>query len=222
MSIKTLVLEDNILLLETLEDFLSEKSCDVFLAKNTKEAMDLCFQKKFDIYLLDVKLPDGNGFNFLEELRTSGDDTPSIFITSLEDLQSVKEGFLKGADDYIKKPFDLEELWLRMNAILLRNKHIQEEYIAINEDYTLNIKRKNLIKNGKELILNLKDFELLHLLLLHRGKVVTKEMIEEKLWTHSEFSNEGSIRVYINNLKKIFGKDAITNIRGIGYRFEES
>ncbi|MBE0491564.1 MAG: response regulator transcription factor [Sulfurospirillum sp.] len=222
MSIKILILEDNLLLLETLEDFLSEKDCVLHLATTQKKAMQLCYKKRFDIYLLDVKIPDGNGFAFLRDLREAGDQTPAIFITSLEDTQSVKEGFLQGGDDYIKKPFDLEELWLRIGAILHRSGSILEGQIKIDQNFSLHVKRKNLLHNDKEILLNLKDFELLHLLLLHRGKVVTREMIEEKLWHTNECANEGSIRVYINNLKKIFGKDAITNIRGIGYRFEDA
>lgn len=220
MSFKILVLEDNELLLETLEDFLSEKDCDLSLATSSQRALELCYKSRFDIYLLDVKLPDGNGFDFLSELRKSNDNTPAIFITSLEDKNSIKEGFISGADDYIKKPFDLDELWLRVNAIMHRKSGPKEELIKIDEEYTLNVQRKNLLKNSQEIILNLKDFELLHLLLVHRGKVVTKQMIEERLWNSCENPNYGSIRVYINNLKKIFGKNAITNIRGIGYRFE--
>jgi DNA-binding response OmpR family regulator len=220
VSFKILVLEDNELLLETLEDFLSEKCCEIDLAHSAQEALELCFRNRYDIYLFDVKLPDGNGFNLLNELRKANDDTPAIFITSLEDKESLKEGFINGADDYIKKPFDLDELWLRVNAIMHRKRGIKEECIKIDEEYTLDIQRKNLLKNSQEIILNLKDFELLHLLLLHRGKVVTKQMIEEHLWSSCDNPNYGSIRVYINNLKKIFGKDSITNIRGIGYRFE--
>ena len=220
MSYKILVLEDNLLLLDTLEDFLSEKECEVSIAASGKKALELCYKQRFDIYLLDVKLPDMNGFEFLKLLRDSKDKTPAIFITSLEDKESLKEGFLTGADDYIKKPFDLDELWFRIEAIISRVQLIEDEEIIIDKMYTLNLKRKNLFKNNEEIHLNIKDFDLLCLLVSERGKVVTKEMIEEHLWSYSESPNTGSIRVYINNLKKIFGKDAISNIRGVGYRFE--
>ncbi|DAB32263.1 MAG TPA: two-component system response regulator [Sulfurospirillum sp. UBA11407] len=221
MSYKVLFLEDNLLLQETLEDFLEEKDCEVFLSSCAKEALELCYKHKFDIYLFDVKLPDVSGFDFLQELRKANDITPTIFITSLEDKESLSHGFLSGGDDYIKKPFDLDELWLRMQAVIKRSLGLRDEKIYINNFTYLNLKRKNIVINEEEILLNLKDFELLHLLVSQRGKVVTKEMIEEKLWGFNEVPNSGSIRVYINNLKKIFGKDAITNIRGIGYRFEE-
>lgn len=220
MSYKILVLEDNVLLQETLEDFLEEKGAYVCLAGSAKEAFNLCYEKKFDIYLLDVKLPDMNGFEFLKELRKANDITPAIYITSLEDKQSLQEGFLTGADDYIKKPFDLDELWLRIQAILARSLGATDGKITIDIHSYIDIHHKNLVVDGKEVLINLKDFELLCLLVSNRGKVVTKEMIEQKLWGNNESLNTGSIRVYINNLKKLFGKETITNIRGIGYRFE--
>ena len=220
MAYKILVLEDNELLLETYEDYLSYKNCEVSLSSSVESAYEKCYQEKFDIYLLDVKLPSSSGFEFLKNLRDSGDSTPAIFITSFSDKLSLKEGFLSGADDYIKKPFDLEELWLRIEANIMRNRGYTQKSIKIDEDFTLHCDRKNLTCKGKEIIINLKDFELLELFLAHRGKVVTTEMIEEKLWGVSEQSNIGSIRVYVNNLKKIFGKESISNIRSIGYRFE--
>lgn len=220
MSYKTLVLEDNLLLLETLEDFLSEKRCEVFLASSGREALDLCYKNRFDIYLFDVKLPDMKGFEVLKSLRELNDKTPVIFVTSAEDKESVKEGFLTGADDYIKKPFDLDELWFRIEAVVSRTKELKDDKVFIDDGIYINLTRKNLIKNDEEIILHSKDFDLLALLVAQRGKVVTKEMIEERLWGFNESANAGSIRVYINNLKKIFGKESITNIRGIGYRFE--
>jgi len=96
-----------------------------------------------------------------------------------------------------------------------------DDWLSIDEAYKLNLARKRLFCNKEELDINLKDFELLYLLVKERGNVVTKEMIHERLWSSSEEINEGSIRVYINNLKKIFGKEVIVNIRGIGYRFEK-
>lgn len=220
MSFKILVLEDNTLLLNTLDDFLSDNGCECTLVKSGKEALKRSYEEKFDLYLLDVKVPDIDGFEFLKELRQTGDRTPAIFITSLNDQESVTQGFMLGGDDYIKKPFDLNEVLLRIKAILARTKGTVDEVIEFNHGYELNITRKRLLYKKVEVDLHLKDFDLLTLLIQERGRVVTKEMIYDHLWARSEECNEGSIRVYINNLKKIFGKDSITNLRGIGYRFE--
>ncbi len=221
MSYKLLILEDNALLLNTLEDFLSENDYTCVLVQNGKEALKRCYEEKFDLYLLDVKVPEMNGFDFLRELRASGDRTPAIFVTSLNDQESLTQGFTLGGDDYIKKPFDLGELFLRIRAILTRAKGIVDDWLVIDEHYKLNLARKRLFFDDEELDVHLKDFELLYLLVKERGYVVTKEMIHERLWSSSEEMNEGSIRVYVNNLKKIFGKESISNIRGIGYRFEK-
>jgi DNA-binding response OmpR family regulator len=221
VSYKLLILEDNALLLNTLEDFFLDNDFECVLVKNGKEALKRCFEEKFDLYLLDVKVPEMNGFDFLKELRSCGDRTPAIFVTSLNDQESLTKGFMLGGDDYIKKPFDLSELLLRIRAILARTKGIVDDWMAIDEEYKLNLARKRLFYKDEELDVHLKDFELLYLLVKERGHVVTKEMIHERLWSSAEEINEGSIRVYINNLKKIFGKECISNIRGIGYRFEK-
>ena len=218
MSAKILVLEDNELLLETLDEFLSDSGYSPRLAKSGKEAVDFTYNENFDLFLLDVKVPDINGFEFLRQMRDIGCMTPAIFLTSLRDKESLAQGFELGGDDYIKKPFDLDELLFRIKAVLSR-KIDDEDEVKIFGNFYINRERKRVFDSGVELDMNLKDYQLLCLLIENRGKVVTTEMIVEKLWKN-EVANIGSIRVYITNLKKIFGKDSISNIRGIGYRFE--
>lgn len=219
MSSKILIVEDDQLFSETLEDFLESENFEVSLAHDGKEALEKSFKNSYDLYLLDVKIPHINGFDFLKELRASGDDTPAIFITSLNDTHSLSTGYRAGCDDYLKKPIELNELLFKILAILKRVS--PDKMIKIDDTFVFNTKRKQLIKDGMEINLNLKDLELLCLFLRERHKIVTKEMIKDALWNNNEYMSEGSIRVYINNLKKVFGKEAITNIRGIGYRFEK-
>lgn len=220
MSYKILVLEDNSLLVQTLEDFLEESGFTCKTALCAKDALKHCYEEKFDLYLLDVKLPDMSGFDFLKVLREARDNTPAIFLTSLQEKDCLIEGFAIGADDYIKKPFDLDEVLWRIKALLARTKGSTDTWLIIDDMYKLNTARKRLFKKNVEVDVHLKDIELLELLVQNKALVVTKEMIYQKLWSCSEEINEGSIRVYINNLKKIFGKERIVNIRGIGYRFE--
>jgi len=219
MSHKILVLEDNELLLDTLEEFLTDSGYSVRVAKSGKGAINLTYSEDFDLFLLDVKVPDINGFEFLKQMRDVGCKTPAIFLTSLRDKESLAQGFGLGGDDYIKKPFDLDELLFRIKAVLSR-KMDDEDEIKIFGNFYINKERKRVFDSGVELDMNLKDYKLLCLLIENRGKVVTTEMIIEKLWKN-ELANIGSIRVYVTNLKKIFGKDSISNIRGIGYRFEK-
>jgi len=219
MSHKILVLEDNELLLDTLEEFLNDSGYSVKLAKSGKEAINFTYSEDFDLFLLDVKVPDINGFEFLRQMRDIGCKTPAIFLTSLRDKESLAKGFGLGGDDYIKKPFDLDEVLFRIKAVLSR-KMGDEEEVKIFGNFYINKERKRVFDSGVELDMNLKDYELLCLLIENRGKVVTTEMIVEELWKN-EVANIGSIRVYVTNLKKVFGKDSISNIRGIGYRFEK-
>jgi len=217
---RVLVLEDNELLLETIEDFLENLEnvgFEVDLAKDGEEALKKSRQNSYLLYLLDIKVPLINGIDFLRELREYGDNTPAIFITSATDKETIAKGYDAGCDEYIKKPFDLDELYMRIKAVLKRVE--PEEIIKIDHEYSYNLKRKRLFKNDKELKVNLKDLQLLELLLKNRNQIVTKEMIKDELWQNEEAVSSGSLRVYVNNLKKIFGKDSIENIRGLGYRF---
>ena len=218
MSYKVLLLEDDELFSETIKDFLEEEDFKVSVVEDAKKALNRCYKGKYDIYLFDVKVPFMSGFDLLKELRSFGDDTPAIFITSYKEKENVTEGFLSGADDYIRKPLDLDELLFRIKAVLKRS--IGEEIIDF-DGFRFDMKRKILLKNSKEVELNKKEAELLALFLKHRKKIVTKEMIYDKLWGTDEIISEGALRVYINNLKKIFGKESVTNIRGVGYRFEK-
>ncbi len=218
MSYKVLLLEDDKLFAETIEDFLEEEDFKVSVVDDAEKALSRCYKGKYDLYIFDVKVPYMSGFDLLKELRSSGDDTPTIFITSLKEKEDLSLGFLSGADDYLKKPVDLDELLLRIKAVLKRS--VGEEIISFDE-FRFDMKRKILTKDSIEAELNPKELELLALFLKNMGKTVTKEMIYETLWSPDEIISDGSLRVYINNLKKVIGKERITNIRGVGYRFEK-
>ena len=220
MSNKILILEDDRLFIETMQDFLEEENFIVDLAYDGEEALDKSFKNRYDLYLLDVNVPYINGFDFLRELREAGDKTPAIFITSLNDKKSLSTGFNSGCDDFLKKPVDLDELLFRIKAIIARYKP-QTKTIQLDENSIFDFENLQLKRDDEILNLSPKEAMLLKLLLQNKNKIVTKEMIEEYLWNPSENISEGSIRVYINNLKKIISKDKIKNIRGIGYKFGE-
>ncbi len=219
MSNKILILEDDKLFIETMQDFLEEENFSVDLAYDGEEALNKSFQNRYDLYLLDVNVPYINGFDFLKELREAGDKTPAIFITSLNDKKSLSTGFNSGCDDFLKKPVDLDELLFRIKAIIARYKP-QIKTIKLDENTIFDFANLQLQRENKNLNLSPKEAILLKLLLQNRDKIVTKEMIIDYLWNPSENISEGSIRVYINNLKKIISKNKIKNIRGIGYKFE--
>ena len=214
---KILLLEDDKLFNETIEDFLEEEGFEVHTVLDPYSAMDLTYESKFDLYLFDVNLPYESGFSLLKQLRNAGDKTPTIFLTSRNDKVSLTEGFDAGADDYMKKPIDLDELLLRVRALLRRQ--LRDEKIELGE-YVVNIQAKELSCNGEVIKVGAKAFELLMLLLKAKGEVVTMQSIEEELWSSNEEVSLGAVRVYITALKKYFPN--IENIRGVGYRLKFS
>jgi DNA-binding response OmpR family regulator len=217
MGFRILLLEDDKLFNETIEDFLDEEGYEVRTALDPYSALEISYDEKFDLYLFDVNLPYESGFNLLEKLRDSGDKTPAIFLTSRDDKASMIKGFESGADDYMRKPIDLDELLVRIRAVLRRET--RGERIELGA-YTLDCNSKRVYCNDKELNITNKVVELLLLLVTARGEVVRVEEIERNLWNVSEDASLGAIRVYINTLKKHF-PDNIENIRGVGYRFIE-
>jgi len=211
---RILVLEDDKLFNETLEDFLEEEGHSMQCALDPYSALDLTYEYVFDLYLFDVNLPYENGFELLEKLRQSGDETPCIFITSREDKASLREGFEKGGDDYIQKPVDLDELFLRIQAVLRRQ--VRSQLVQI-DSYQFDILTKTLYKNDKALELSIKGRELLLALLEGQGRVVPLAQIKERLWSSAEEASDGALRVYVAQLKKYFPTQ-IQNIRGVGYQ----
>jgi len=215
MAYHILLLEDDKLFNETLQDFLDEEGYQLSCAMDPYSALDIAYEQNFDLYLFDVNLPYESGFDLLKKLRESGDTTPTIFITSRDDKHSLREGFKSGADDYIKKPLDLDELLLRIEAVLRRLT--RSERVAIG-DYLLDIKNAKLTLHSEEIELSQKVISLLTLFIASQGETVSLAEIKDRLWSTSQEASDGSIRVYITQLKKIFPK-SIENIRGVGYRF---
>ena len=216
---KILILEDDELFLETLEDFLSDEGFIVQTAVNGEEVIEFCYENSYDLYLFDINVPKINGIDLLKELRKNNDDTPAIYLTSYKDKDKLTQGFLSGCDDYLKKPVDLDELLLRIQSVLKRSGK-SFNAIDLNEELVFDPNTRRVLKNGVDLYMASKVIDLLELFLEKRETIITKEMIINKLWNYAEDYSEGSIRVYINNLKKLIGKEKIKNIKGIGYKLE--
>lgn len=215
MSNKILLLEDDLLLCETIADLLEDDGYEVKQCKNGQEVLELTYKEKFDLYLLDINVPIINGLELLKELRNSNDKTSTIFLTSHKEKDMLSRGFLNGADDYITKPFDSYELLLRIKAVLKRYKGDDIERVG---SLCNNKNRKRIHYNKKELDLSQKEYLLLSLLMKNANEVVTKEMIIAELWNSNEDISDGAIRVYINRLKNFLDDNMIENIRAVGYR----
>ena len=216
--VRILLVEDDETLLDLISEYLGENGYDVTTSNNAKDALDLAYERNFDLLILDVKLPKGDGFSLLSSLRELGVSAPSIFTTSLNTIDDLEKGYKSGCDDYLKKPFELKELLIRIQALLKRNfSHNNDEKVVISNELSFHPQSKILSKNGEKISIPSKESDLLALFLQNKGKILTKDEIFNKIWSFDEEPSELSLRVYIKNLRQILGKDAILNRRGDGY-----
>ncbi|MDQ1264613.1 MAG: hypothetical protein QG559_1614 [Campylobacterota bacterium] len=215
---KILYLEDDLNLSETVEEFLRDEDFEVVCAYDGQEALDAIYSTSFDLLLLDVNVDKINGFNLLRELRDAQIDTPAIFITSLNSINDLSLGYESGADDYIKKPFALKELSLRINALLKREYKVQNQVMPLSKNIKFDIYTDELFIDEKKVLLNQKELLLLKLLLKHKNSAVTFENIYQAVWSFNETHSYMSLRTYIKTLRKYIGKESILSIKNIGYK----
>ena len=213
-----LLLEDDEILSETLNELLRDEDFAVTHVGDGEMALESTFIQKFDLLLLDVNVPFLNGFKLLQSLRESGDMTPAIFITALTDVASLAHGFDIGADDYIKKPFDFDELLVRINALLRKSYHTYANEIRV-ENFRFVIEKDELYNGLDFVALSPYELQITRLLFQHLNKTLLKEVLLDTLNRGKEMS-EGSLRVHINKLRKI--GLPITTLKGIGYRLASS
>ena len=222
MKSKILLLEDDLNLSETVSEYLEDSGFEVSCVYDGDEAIELIYEHNFDLLLLDVNVPNKNGFEVLKEVRKNNKKTAAIFITSLNSMDSLEEGFNSGCDDYIRKPFELKELLIRVKTILKKEFSNKKELVQITPTITFNSISNELKDNGVEIKLNLKESKLLKFFLQHPNQLLSHEMIYDHVWEYDEEYSDNSLRTYIKNLRKILGKDTIVSLKKLGYRFNQN
>lgn len=205
---KLLLLEDDPLLSKTLIRYLESKAYDIDWAKTGEEAMELSYTGGYDLYLFDINVPLISGTDLLSDLREAGDLTPTVIISALRDVASVSKGFVAGADDYLKKPFDPEELLIRIRAKTDTLKH----NLTV-KGFSIDLQKEEVRRGGEILPLGTVQKNLLLSLLRHYPNPATKESLMELL----EKPTDLALRVNITKLKKNLDI-TIRNIRGVGYQ----
>lgn len=217
---KILLLEDDVNLSETVEEFLSDEGYEVICVYDGISAEEKIYEQKFDLLLLDVNVPGINGFELLKKIRVEGNETPAIFITSLNSTDDLSDGYESGCDDYIRKPFALKELLLRVQTILKRSFfHKNENRVVIKEGIYYDLDSNELIKDDEKAVLNNKEDKLLRLFLKYQNQIISHDKIYETLWDYDETYSDSALRTYIKNLRKILGKESIESIKKLGYKF---
>ena len=168
---KILVVEDDANLNETIAEFLEEEGYEVISVYDGHEAQEKLYEGPFDLLLLDVNIPKINGFELLKEARKEGVQIPAIYITSMDSVDDLEKGFVSGCDDYIRKPFALKELKIRVDTLLKRSFfHASSDLMSISKEIAYNIKNNELIVNGKTVSLGNKESKLLRLFMKHEMK----------------------------------------------------
>jgi len=215
---KILLLEDDTLLNEIIEEFLEELDYDVVSTYDGQEALEAIYENAFDLLLLDVNVPSLNGFDLLEGLKKNSIDIPTIFITSLHTSKDMEKGFNSGADDYIKKPFHLSELELRINNIKRLRQIESSGLVKLSEEVLYNYDTKYITVENIETHLSKTEAKVFEYSIKNRNKSISIEEISLNNWIYDEVPTATTIRTYIKNLRKILGKDRITTIKSIGYK----
>ncbi len=207
---KILLLEDNLTLHQSLKAYLEMESFEVSSAFTAEDAYELSYNETFHLYIFDVNLGLDNGFEVLKALRTSGDTTPAIYITALTDISSMTQGFNAGADDYIKKPFDPEELVLR-----IKSRYVRDNFLKY-KDISYNPLNQELYQLGEYVTLSKVMAALFHLFIKNKNRIVPTHLLLEELLS----PNTNALRVNITKLKAKLNLN-IKNVKGVGYILEE-
>ena len=218
---KVLLLEDDVALSDLLNEHLIDKGFEVTLCTNGQVALEALIEQKFDIALLDINTPQISGIDVLKTIRKEyKNNTPTIILTAYQDTKHLKESFENGVDDYIKKPYDLEELDQRILKLCRQFLINQDNKIQIDKNLFFEPESCQVFKNDVIINLALKERDILKYFCTHKNRVISSEELLQNIWAYDDMPTDATIRVYIKNLREIIGKNKITTVRAVGYRFE--
>ncbi len=216
-----LIIEDEEDILELEEYHLQKEGYEVSGFLSTKNVEKFLEEERVDLLIVDRNLPGAEGSEFVKHLREQGFDMPVIFVSAKVEDDEVEDGFLRGGDDYLRKPFNMNELLFRVKALLKRAK-VEESDVLKHRDLTLNISKRELFIDGKNITISKLEFELLSYFLKNKDVVLNRYDLLENVWGDDEHTQEKTVNVTINRLlKKIDStkeKNYIEPVRGVGYK----
>jgi len=215
---RILLLEDEYSLRVSVKEFLEDIEYEVDDFSDGQDAYDAIYSKSYDVLLLDVNVPTMSGFELLKSIRKDGNNIPAIFLTSMIDMENLKEGYKRGCCDYIRKPFDLFELELRINQAYTSHYLDDSELIDLNSEISYDMTKGKLTCNDEEIVLRKAEKDILELLIKNKNSVVSMEMFQDEIW--GEYVEPATIRVQVNNLKQKLPEAIVQNRRGLGYIIE--
>ncbi|WP_321468711.1 response regulator transcription factor [Halarcobacter sp.] len=206
-----LLLEDDTILAQTMVSLLEQENYNVTLVEDGEEVLTKTYENKYDLYLFDINVPLLNGTNTLKLLREAQDTTPTFFITALRDTASILNGFDCGCDDYIKKPFDSDELLARIKAVMKRNNPVIKY-----KNITFDLLDNRIFLDEEEISLGSVEKDVFSLLIKNIGKTIDKSIF----FDYMNKPSDAALRVLISKLKRVLNVD-ISNTKGVGYKLEK-
>ncbi|HCQ30084.1 MAG TPA: DNA-binding response regulator [Flavobacteriales bacterium] len=222
---KILVAEDDKNLGFVIQDYLLQNGFNVVLCENGRQALETFSETRFDICVLDVMMPKLDGFTLAKKIKTADNNMPVIFLTAKEMKEDKLNGFAIGADDYITKPFDIDELIARINAILKRSNNLKEQQITDYAKiglYEFDYSNRLLKFGNEEQHLTKREADLLKYLSEHRNTTIPRENLLLNIWGTDDYFAGRSMDVFISKMRKYLKKDpniSINNIHGVGFKF---
>lgn len=222
---KILIIEDEYSLADAIAETLQKEKFGVNIMSNGEDGENEALTNVYDLIILDVMLPNKDGFEILKNLRKEKIDTPIIMLTAKSEMTDKLNGLEHGADDYITKPFHMRELIARIKVILKRKVNIQDTNVLEYSDLRLDLGSGKMCANDSEIAINGKELDLLEILLLNRNQITSREILANKIWGYNSETEYNNVEVYVSFLRKklklLKSKVKIKSVRGIGYKLEE-
>lgn len=219
---RILIVEDEPRIASFLEKGLRANGFITGIAINSDETMDMALSNNFDLLLLDLGLPGKDGFTILQDLRGQGATLPIIILTGRDEVEHKVTGLENGADDYVTKPFRFEELLARIKLRLRNNQqnNLQEEMLLTVGELVMNLRTHEVTINGNRVELSTREFILLETLMRHRGQVMSRQQLLDRVWGYDYDPGSNIVDVYVGYLRKKLGSSIIETLRGVGYKFK--
>lgn len=218
MNEKILLVEDDLFLRDGLSEMLAKEQYDVTISSSIASAKSNIALNSYNLIMLDVMLPDGNGFALCEYIRKTDGNTPILFLTACDDEIQIVRGLDSGADDYVTKPFKLLELLSRIRALLRRNSNC----VITSRDIVIDTEHMTVKKDSSIIFVTPTEYQILSTLIRNNGVIVTRRTLLQNIWDdNGNFIDDNTLSVHVSRLREKIGAGHIVTIRGIGYRWEE-